>query len=100
MTQVGEKFKVKKKDVIALLDKRKDIFPWGNNPDEKYKCLVFWKKNVICMTVNEFYKIDDETYECIHFYTTIVGKTLDEYDRLNEEELASIAYNAWCSGAR
>lgn len=93
-------FEVKKKDVIAILDKRKGCFPWGGDPDEKYRCLVFWEDGVIRMTVNEFHRIDAETYACLRFYTTIVGNSLEDYQKLTEEKIASIAYRAWCSGAR
>ena len=93
-------FKVKRKDVIAILEKRKDSFPWGDHPDEKYRCLVFREDDVIRMTVNEFHKIDFGTYECLRFYTTFIGNTIEDYNKLTEEEIASKAYSAWCSGAR
>lgn len=93
-------FQVKAKDVIAILDKRKDCFPWGNYPDEKYRCLVFREDGVIRMTVDEFYEVKAGTYECLRFYTTCLGDTLEDYTKLTEAELAAKAYNAWCSGAR
>lgn len=93
-------FEVNKKDVIDVLDKRKDCLPWGNHPDEKYQCLVFWDDGEIFMTVDEFYEIDSETYECMRYYTTIIGNTIEDYKKLTEEEIASKAYSAWCSGAR
>ncbi|MCQ2513046.1 MAG: hypothetical protein MJ092_06675 [Lachnospiraceae bacterium] len=93
-------FEVKKKDVIDLLEKRKDCFPWGDHPDEKYRCLIFWEDGAIRMTVDEFYETDTETYECLRFYTTFIGNSIEDYKNLSEEELASRAYSAWCSGAR
>ena len=93
-------FEVKKKDVIDVLDKWKDCFPWGDHPDEKYSCLVFWEDGIIRMTVHQFYEIGAETYECLRFYTTFIGNKMEDYINLTEEELASKAYSAWCSGAR
>lgn len=93
-------FEVKKSDVIDLITKRKDGFPWGDRPGETYSCLVFWEDGVIRMTVNEFYKRDSHTYKCCRFYTDILAKTLAEYRTLNPEQFAAKAYNAWCSGAR
>ena len=93
-------FEVKETDVIAVLEKRKDVFPWGNHPEEKYRCLIFREDGVIRMTVDEFYKIDAGTYQCLRFYTTFIGNAMEDYTKLTEEELASKAYGAWCSGAR
>lgn len=93
-------FEVKEKDVIALLEKRKDCFPWGDHPDETYTCLVFWEDGAIRMTVDEFFKTDFETYECLRFYTTFIGNTIEDYKKLTEAEIASKAYSARCSGAR
>ena len=73
---------------------------WGNYPDEKYRCLIFWYKNRINMTVNEFYNSNGETYSCCRFYTTELCLTIDEYNKISDEQLASKAYNAWCTGAR
>lgn len=67
---------------------------------KKYRCLVFWEDGVIRITVDEFYEIDDETYECMRFYTEFIGNSMEDYEKLTEEEIASKAYNAWCSGAR
>lgn len=67
---------------------------------KKYRCLVFWEDGVIRITVDEFYEIDDETYECMRFYTEFIGNSMEYYEKLTEEEIASKAYNAWCSGAR
>lgn len=72
MIIMGDWINVKAKDVITILEKAKTGFPWGNYPNEKYRCLIFWYKNRINMTVNEF----------------------------SDEQLASKAYNAWCTGAR
>lgn len=93
-------FDINKKDVIAVLEKRKDRFPWGNHPDEQYSCLVFWEDGAVFMTVNEFFEVDPETYECLRYYTTFIGNSIEDYNKLTEEELASKAYSAWCSGAR
>lgn len=93
-------FEVKKKDVIDLVEKRKDCFPWGDRPDEKYRCLVFWEDGVIRMAVDEFYEADAEAYACCRFYTDFIGRTVEEYRNLTEEAFASKAYRAWCSGAR
>lgn len=93
-------FEVKEKDVIEILEKRKDCFPWGEHPDETYRCLVFREDGVIRMTVDEFFKTDAETYECLRFYTEYIGNTIEDYKKLTEAEIASKAYRAWCSGAR
>ena len=93
-------FKVKKSDVIAVIDKRKDCFPWGEYPDEEYHCLVFREDGQVRMCVDEFYESDSETFECLRYYTTIIGNKLEDYTNLTEDEFATIAYNAWCSGAR
>lgn len=93
-------FEVHKKDVIALLEKRKDRLPWGDRPDERYRCLVFWEDGAIRMTVDEFYETDAGTYECLRFYTDIIGNSIEDFTSLSEDELASKAYGAWCSGAR
>lgn len=93
-------FRIKKSDVIAILEKNKDCPPWAYRPDEKYRCLVFWEDGVVRMTVDEFYQVDAETYECLRFYTDIIGKTIEDYTGLTEAELAYSAYQAWCSGAR
>lgn len=50
------------------------------------------------MTVNEFYEVDPETYGCCRFYTTILCNTAQEYRQMTEEQFASKAYSAWCSG--
>ena len=93
-------FEIKKNDVIALLERRKDRLPWGNHPEEKYRCLVFWEDGVIRMTVDEFALVDETTYECLRFYTTFIGDSIEAYNKLSEDQLASLAYSAWCSGAR
>lgn len=93
-------FEVKKSDVIDLVTKRKNGLPWGDHPDETYSCLIFREDGVIRMTVNEFYKLDAQTYECCRFYTDILAGTLEEYRAMNPEQFAAKAYNAWCSGAR
>lgn len=46
-------FEVKEENVIAILDKRKNCFPWGDHLDEKYRCLVFWEDGVVRMTVDQ-----------------------------------------------
>lgn len=93
-------FEVEKKDVIALVQKKKDCFPWGNHPGETYACLIFRQDGMIWMTVNEFYEAEPETYECCRFYSTILCNTAQEYRHMTEEQFASKAYSAWCSGAR
>lgn len=93
-------FQVRKKDVIDLLDNRKNCFPWGDHPEEKYRCLVFREDGVIRMTVDEFYEIDAQTYECLRYYTEFIGDTIEDYKKLSKEEIAAKAYRAWCSGAR
>ena len=93
-------FEVKKSDVIDLVTRRKDGFPWGNHPDETYSCLVFWEDGVIRMTVNEFYKLDAYTFECCRFYTDTLAQTLEDYRIMNLEQFAAKAYRTWCSGAR
>lgn len=93
-------FEVPRRDVIALVEMRKDRHPWGNHPDEKYRCLIFWEDSVIWMTVDEFHKVDAQTYEFCRFYTTRLCSTVEELNQMTEEELASRAYQAWCSGAR
>ena len=91
---------VKTSNVIDLLEKEKDRFPWAYRPGEKYRCLIYWKDGAIRMTVDEFYKIDDDTYKCLRPYTTSICTSLADYNNLTKEELVSKAYNAWCSGAR
>lgn len=93
-------FKIKKTDVIALLEKRKDRFPWGYYPNEKYTCLIFWYEDRIRICVNMFNKCGIDAYECLCYYTGIIGDKIEDYNKLTEDELASIAYNAWCTGAR
>ena len=77
---MGDWINVKAKDIITILEKAKTGFPWGNYPDEKYRCLIFWYKNRINMTVNEFYNSNGETYSCCRFYTTELCLTIDEYN--------------------
>ena len=93
-------FEVKRSDVIDLITRRKDCFPWGDHPEETYSCLVFREDGVIRMTVNEFYRLDAHTFECCRFYTDTLAKTLEEYRTMKPERFAAGAYNAWCSGAR
>ncbi|MDO5450637.1 MAG: hypothetical protein Q4F30_07090 [Akkermansia sp.] len=93
-------FEVKKKDVIAVLEKHKGCFPWGGSADEKYGCLVFWDEGKILMSVDSFYESGDDTYECNRCYMAFIGNALEDYTRLTEAELAEKAYSAWCSGAR
>lgn len=93
-------FEVPKKDVIDVLEKRKDRLPWGDRPDEKYRCLVFWEDGAVRMTVDEFFETDTGTYECLRFYTAFIGDKIEDYTCLSEDEIASKAYSAWCSGAR
>lgn len=93
-------FRVPRKDVITLVEMRKDRHPWGDHPDEKYRCLIFHEDGVIRMTVDEFHKVDAHAYECCRFYTAKLCSTIEELKQLTEDELSSRAYNAWCSGAR
>ena len=93
-------FEIKKKDVIALLERRKDRSPWYIAPDEKYRCLVFWEDGIVRMTVNEFYEIDPDTYECCRFYTGKIGTTVEDFETMTEDQFVSAAYNFWCDGAR
>ena len=83
---MGDWINVKAKDVITILEKAKTGFPWGNYPDEKYRCLIFWYKNRINMTVNEFYNSNGETYSCCRFYTTELCLTIDEYNKKDKDE--------------
>ena len=87
-------------DVISIFEKAKTGFPWGNYPNEKYRCLIFWYKNRINMTVNEFYNLNETTYSCCRTYTIAFCLTIDEYKKISDEQLAEKAYNAWCTGAR
>lgn len=93
-------FNVSINDVIDIATRKKTGNPWGVHPDEQYTYLVFFEDGVIRMTVNSFHKIDANTYRCCRFYTDFVANTMEEYKALSEERLASIAYSAWCSGAR
>lgn len=93
-------FEVKKENVIELLERVKNGLPWGDHPDEKYSCLIFWEDGKISITVNEFYELDNGDYECCRYYTDIIANTIDEYNSLTDEKISSKAYNAWCSGAR
>lgn len=94
-----EWFEVKKENVIDILERTKAGFPWGEHPDEKYTCLVFYEDEVIRMTVDEFFEIDNN-YECCRYYTTILADSLEEYEKLTDEQISKKAYNAWCTGAR
>lgn len=93
-------FEVKSSDVIDLMTKRKDGFPWGDHPEETYSCLVFREDGVIRMTVNEFYQPDPATFACCRFYTDTLAGTMEEYRAMQPEQFAKKAYRAWCSGAR
>ena len=93
-------FAVKKESVIDILERKKDSFPWGEHPDEKYICLVFWDDDKIFMTVDEFFEVDAAEYECCRFYTTYVADNMEAYKSKTDSELSSLAYSAWCSGAR
>lgn len=93
-------FKIKSTDVLEIIEKRKNCWPWGNYSDKKYKCLIFRKKGRILITVDEFYKENDNRYSCCSFYTAEIAETIDEYNNMTEEEFVAKAYNTWMSGAR
>lgn len=93
-------YKIKEDNVIDIIEKRKDSLPWGNYPDKKCRCLIFWKDAKIFMTVDEFYKKEDNCYLCCKYYTSVIADSLDDYNTMPEEKFISKAYNTWMSGAR
>lgn len=93
-------FNVKKEDVIDILERTKDSFPWGDHPDEKYYCLIFYEDNIIRINVDMFYETEDGSYECCRYYTDKLADTISEYEKITDEQISIKAYNAWCSGAR
>lgn len=97
---MNPEFEINKKDVIEIITKQKTEHPWGNYPNEQYTYIIYWEDGIIRMAVNEFYEVDTETYCICRYYTAIVANSMEEFKAIPEEKLASIAYNAWCSGAR
>ena len=93
-------FEVNTTDIVDIVEKRKDQYPWGDYPDQKYSCLILWKNGRICMTVDEFYKVDDNKYSCLDYYTTVLANTVEGYNDMPEEDFVVRAYNTWMSGAR
>ena len=97
---MGDWIRIKANDVISIFEKAKTGPAWGERPNEKYRCMIFWYKNRIYMTVDEFYNLKETIYSGCRYYTTELCLTLDEYNEISEEQLAAIAYNTWCAGAR
>ena len=103
-------YEVKKADVIALIEKRKDHYPWiisFEDPDrtfacreKTYRCLVYRHEGWIRLTVDEFREKDADSYECCRSYSGTIGKTLEDFTGMTEDRFEALAYNTWCNGAR
>ena len=72
------------------------------NIDERYNLIkeFFWKDEQIYMTVDTFYKDDDNCYLCCKYYTSVIAKSMDDYNSIPEEKFVLKAYNTWMTGAR
>ena len=46
-SNISDWYMIKEDAVIDIIEKRKDRLPWGNYPNQKYICLIFWKDEQI-----------------------------------------------------
>ena len=87
-------------DVIACITKEK-TYPWGTDALVKtYKCLVFWRSDRVYMCVDCFEDLPTNEYRCCPEYTWSIGKTLESFTEMSEQQFVDKAYNIWCNGAR
>lgn len=87
-------------DVIACITKEK-TYPWGTDALVKtYKCLVFWRSDRVYMCVERFVELPTNEYRCCPTYTWSIGKTLESFTEMSEQQFVDKAYNIWCNGAR
>ena len=87
-------------DVIACITKEK-TYPWGTDDLVKtYKCLVFWRSDRVYMCVERFVELSTNEYRCCPEYTWSIGKTLESFTEMSEQQFVGKAYNIWCNGAR
>lgn len=87
-------------DVIACITKEK-TYPWGTDALVKtYKCLVFWRSDRVYMCVERFVELSTNEYRCCPEYTWSIGKTLESFTEMSEQQFVDEAYSIWCNGAR
>ena len=87
-------------DVIACITKEK-TYPWGTDALVKtYKCLVFWRSDRVYMCVERFVELPTNEYRCCPEYTWSIGKTLESFTEMSEQQFVDEAYSIWCNGAR
>lgn len=87
-------------DVIACITKEK-TYPWDTDDLVKtYKCLVFWRSDRVYMCVERFVELSTNEYRCCPEYTWSIGKTLESFTEMSEQQFVDKAYNIWCNGAR
>ena len=87
-------------DVIACITKEK-TFPWDvDSLVKNYKCLVFWRNDLIYMCVQQFVELPTNEYRCCPEYTKCIGTTLEAFTKLSEQKFIDTAYTIWCTGAR
>ena len=87
-------------DVIACITKEK-TYPWGTDALVKtYKCLVFWRSDRVYMCVDCFEELPTNEYRCCPTYTRSIGKTLESFTEMSEQQFVDKAYSIWCNGAR
>ena len=93
-------FEVQKKDVIAIVEKKKDRHPWYIDPNASYRCLIYRGSDSgeIFMTVDEF-RTGDSGYLCCPTYSTLLCRNIEEYRSLSEDTFVRKAYNTWMNGA-
>lgn len=97
---IDEWYPVIRDDVIACITKEKTP-PWGTNDFVKtYKCLVFWRSDRIYMCVERFEELPTNEYRCCPEYTRSIGKTLESFTEMSEQQFVDEAYCIWCNGAR
>ena len=77
-------------DVIACITKEK-TYPWGTDALVKtYKCLVFWRSDRVYMCVERFVELSTNEYRCCPTYTRSIGKTLESFTEMSEQQLSLI----------
>lgn len=87
-------------DVIACITKEK-TYPWGTDSLVKtYKCLVFWRSGRVYMCVDRFVELPSNEYRCSPRFTRSIGKTLESFTEMSEQQFVGEAYNIWCNGER